>query len=139
MLLSFIVIGRNEGSKLDRCFKSIVNFCDTNNFNNEIIYVDSQSIDNTEDVLHNWGNIKFLVLDGLCNAARARNLGANCAKGDVFCFPNGLIHQEIALTNCEIIEASTPHFNDRVRVESRYNIKSSKGLPTTKKKNIRLL
>lgn len=60
-------------------------------------------------------------------------------KGDVFCFPNGLVHQEIALTNCEIIEASTPHFNDRVRVESRYNIKSSKGLPTTKKKNVRLL
>jgi mannose-6-phosphate isomerase len=60
-------------------------------------------------------------------------------KGDVFYFPNGLVHQEIALTKCEIIEASTPHFNDRVRVESKYNIKSSKGLPTTKKNNVRLL
>ena len=89
MLLSFIVIGRNEGSKLDMCFKSIVNFCDINNFNNEIIYVDSQSSDNTEEVLHNWGNIKFLVLDGLCNAARARNLGANYTKGDVLCFVDG--------------------------------------------------
>ena len=60
-------------------------------------------------------------------------------KGDVFCFPNGLVHQEIALSECEIIEASTPHFNDRVRVEEKYNFKPSKGLPSTKKKNVRTL
>ena len=55
-------------------------------------------------------------------------------KGDVFYFPNGLVHQEIALTKCEIIEASTPYFNDRVRVEEKYKVKISGGLPTTKKK-----
>ena len=38
-------------------------------------------------------------------------------KGDVFHFPPKMIHQEKALTNCKIIEVSTPHFNDRVRVE----------------------
>tara|TARA_A100000164_G_scaffold380953_1_gene430486 strand:- start:1745 stop:2179 length:435 start_codon:yes stop_codon:yes gene_type:complete len=60
-------------------------------------------------------------------------------KGDVFYFPQGLVHQEIALTDCEIIEASTPHFNDRVRVEKKYGIKSKKGLPTTKKKDVKYL
>ena len=57
-------------------------------------------------------------------------------KGDTFHFPPGCIHQEEALTNCEIIEASTPHFNDRVRVEKKYGIFYNKGLPTTLKKEI---
>ena len=57
-------------------------------------------------------------------------------KGDVFHLPPGLIHQEKALTDCEIIEASSPHFNDRVRVEKKFGFKQSIGLPTTLKKNI---
>jgi len=57
-------------------------------------------------------------------------------KGDSFHFPPGLVHQEEALTNCTIIEASTPHFNDRVRVEKKYGIKISSGLPSTLKKEV---
>ena len=57
-------------------------------------------------------------------------------KGDTFHFPPNTIHQEKALTNCVIIEASTPHFNDRVRVEKKYGIKSVKGLPSTKKSEV---
>ena len=57
------------------------------------------------------------------------------SPGSVFCFPPGFIHQEEALSNCEIIEASSPHFNDRVRMEKKYGLKL-KGLPTTKKKEI---
>ena len=70
------------------------------------------------------------------------NLGNNklktkiLKKGDVFHFPPKLIHQEIALTNCKIIEVSTPHFNDRVRVEKKFKIKESKGLKTTYLKDI---
>ena len=52
-------------------------------------------------------------------------------KGDTFHFPPGCIHQEEALTNCEIIEASTPHFNDRVRVEEKYGLTFSGGLNST--------
>ncbi len=51
--------------------------------------------------------------------------------GDCFHLPPGFIHQEEALTDCEIIEISTPHFNDRVRVEKKYGIKNEEGLPTT--------
>ena len=58
-------------------------------------------------------------------------------KGNIFHFPPGFVHQEIALSNCKILEASSPHFNDRVRVEHRYGLKSKKGLPSTKKKDVK--
>ena len=53
------------------------------------------------------------------------------SAGEVVHFPPGLVHQEEAITDCEIIEASSPHFNDRVRVEENYGFGSPKGLPTT--------
>ena len=51
--------------------------------------------------------------------------------GASFHFPPGAVHQEEALTDCEIIEASTPHFNDRVRVEEKYGIRDKSGMPST--------
>ena len=59
-------------------------------------------------------------------------------SGASFHFPPGSVHQEEALTNCKIIEASSPHFNDRVRVESNYNLKTDGGLPTTKRSEIKI-
>lgn len=59
-------------------------------------------------------------------------------SGQSFHFPPGLVHQEEALTDCKIIEASTPHFNDRVRVEKKYGFYSFSGLPTTKLSQIKL-
>ena len=56
--------------------------------------------------------------------------------GDCFNFPQGFVHQEEAITNCEIIEASTPHFNDRVRVEKKYGLEKSSGLRSTLKKDV---
>ncbi len=57
-------------------------------------------------------------------------------KGDIFHFPPGTVHQEEAITDCKIIEASTPHFNDRVRVESLYNLKIKSGLKSTKRSQV---
>jgi mannose-6-phosphate isomerase-like protein (cupin superfamily) len=59
--------------------------------------------------------------------------------GSCFHFPPGSVHQEEAMTNCEIIEASTPHFNDRVRVENKFGIKCNEGLPSTKFSEVKLL
>ena len=56
--------------------------------------------------------------------------------GDVFQFPPGAVHQEEALTNCKILEASSPHFNDRVRVDESYGFSSKFGLPSTKIKDV---
>lgn len=57
-------------------------------------------------------------------------------KGDSFYFPKGSVHQEEALSDVKIIEASTPHFNDRVRVEKKYGLEIKDGLPTTQLKNV---
>ena len=51
--------------------------------------------------------------------------------GASFYSPPGAVHQEEALTDCIIIEASSPHFNDRVRVEEKYGMSSKDGLPST--------
>ena len=61
-----------------------------------------------------------------------------CKKGDSFHFPPFAVHQEKALTNCTIIEASTPYFNDRVRVEERYGLKFPGGLKSTKISDIKI-
>ena len=62
-------------------------------------------------------------------------------KGDssLAIFLREVVHQEIALTNCNIIEASSPHLNDRVRVEKKFGIDVEKGLPTTLLKDIKKL
>ena len=57
-------------------------------------------------------------------------------KGDVFHIPPHSIHQEEAITECKIIEASSSHFNDRVRVENMFNINDTRGLKSTKIKDI---
>ena len=58
------------------------------------------------------------------------------SKGDCFHIPPGAIHQEYAVTACQIIEASTPHFNDRVRVEKVFNLPELKGLKSTRKNEV---
>ncbi len=53
-------------------------------------------------------------------------------EGDVFHFEPGVVHQTEAIKDTVYIEASTPHFNDRVHVEHLYGIKEEAGgLPTT--------
>ena len=59
-------------------------------------------------------------------------------KGDTFHFPPGCVHQEEAITRCVIIEASTPHFNDRVRVEKKYGQENRSGLPSTSLKDVKI-
>jgi len=54
--------------------------------------------------------------------------------GDCLQFPPGAVHQEEALTDCTLLECSTPHFNDRVRVEDLLSVDlstSNSSLPST--------
>jgi len=60
------------------------------------------------------------------------------SAGDHYHFETGVVHQEEALEDCIIIEASTPHFNDRVRVEELHGLSSEGGLPTTNENDIEL-
>jgi mannose-6-phosphate isomerase-like protein (cupin superfamily) len=56
--------------------------------------------------------------------------------GDSFHFPPKSVHQEEALSDCVIVEASTPYFNDRVRVEDIYGLPAEGGLPSVKESEI---
>ena len=57
--------------------------------------------------------------------------------GDSFHFPPKSVHQEEAITKCTIVEASSPHFNDRVRVEELYGLAIEGGLPSVKENEIK--
>ena len=57
--------------------------------------------------------------------------------GDIFHFEPGVIHQTEAITDTVYIEASTPHFNDRVHAEALYGLPTEDGgLPSTTKSEI---
>lgn len=51
--------------------------------------------------------------------------------GECCHIPAGAVHKVTAVTDCLFSEWSTPHYNDRVRMESRYGLKEDGGLPTT--------
>lgn len=67
-----VIIGRNEGERLLRCFASIPNGVPRNT----IIYVDSGSIDRSVEIAQSLGiGIVRLDMSSPCSAARARNDG----------------------------------------------------------------
>lgn len=89
-MISFIVIGKNEGERILQCIQSIEavvkedGICDY-----EIIYVDSKSTDGSVEKLQEKTNLSIFIITGYCNAAIARNIGANEAKGDILYFIDG--------------------------------------------------
>lgn len=90
MTISFIVIGRNEGWKLKRCFNSIRNCIFVNRYSAwEIIYVDSKSTDGSLDVAATFPEVRTFQVTGEQNAAIARNIGAAESTGDVLFFIDG--------------------------------------------------
>ena len=89
-MISFIIIGRNEGWKITNCIQNIFNtieYCRLNKY--EIIYIDSDSTDNSVERAKAFGIVKVFGLTGDMNAAIARNVGAKEAVGDVFFFIDG--------------------------------------------------
>ncbi len=58
--------------------------------------------------------------------------------GDWLHFPSGCIHQETAISDVELIEVSTPFFNDRVRVEEKFGLDPNdfSGLPSSEDSEI---
>ena len=89
-MISFIIIGRNEGWKLSICINSVVETVLFNRLSNyEILYVDSNSTDDSIQIARKFKNIKILKLTKDCNPAIARNTGANEAIGNVLFFLDG--------------------------------------------------
>jgi len=44
----------------------------------------------------------------------------NLRAGESFHVSTGTVHRMIAITDCDVLEASTPHLDDVVRLEDRY-------------------
>lgn len=88
-MISFIVIGRNESWRLEKCLASIRKTATTElNVPFELIYVDSQSADNSVSLSKQFADKTFLIT-GVCNAAIGRNIGAKEAKGEILFFMDG--------------------------------------------------
>lgn len=89
-MVSFIIIGRNEGWRLKKCFSGIYNFIKTEGITDyEVIYVDSKSTDDSISLSKSFSNTKTILIKGECNAAVARNIGAIEARGDILFFIDG--------------------------------------------------
>lgn len=90
-MVSFIVIGKNEGWRLDKCLSAIHYFARQEELANyEIIYVDSKSTDDSLSIAKKNAANRILLITGECNAAIGRNVGAKEAKGDILFFWMGI-------------------------------------------------
>jgi len=89
-LVSFIVIGRNEGWKLSRCFESVIKAVHYNSLEEyELIYVDSNSSDDSIQRAKEFSPISIIKLTTVYNSAIARNIGAKIATGNTLLFLDG--------------------------------------------------
>jgi len=90
-MISIIVIGHNEGSRLSKCFNSISVILETyKNLKFELIYVDSNSSDNSIQLAIELSKeVKVFKVTGKVNAAIARNIGAKESSGDILFFVDG--------------------------------------------------
>lgn len=88
-MISFIIIGKNEGERLIKALSSLKIVVEEDNLSDyEVLYVDSQSSDKSLDVAKNFGARTYQII-GECNAAIARCIGALEAKGDILFFLDG--------------------------------------------------
>jgi glycosyltransferase involved in cell wall biosynthesis len=89
-MISFIIIGYNEGWKLSRCLKSVFETIAQNNLMNfEVVYVDSNSGDDSIERAQKFTGIKIFRITGECNPAIGRNIGARESHGNTLFFIDG--------------------------------------------------
>ena len=91
MDISIIVVGKNEGFKLKKCFESIA-ACKCalkSDYNFQTIYVDSDSNDESIQLAADYDIDHVLKIKGNINSAIARNVGAKYARHDWFFFVDG--------------------------------------------------
>ena len=86
--VSVVVIGRNEGQRLAHCLESVTQAA-WKNTRHELIYVDSNSTDNSVALAQSLGATTHVLDDASPCAAKARNLGWQAAKGEFVLFLDG--------------------------------------------------
>lgn len=86
-MISVIVIGRNEGARIDRCMRSIKEALHV--LRHEIIYVDSRSADDSIARAKAHGARCYLLEDAQTTAGLGRYVGAKEARGEYLLFLDG--------------------------------------------------
>ena len=89
-MISFIIIGRNIELTAKICFDSLFLSTQYAALNDhEILYIDSSSTDKTLDIVKRYPSVRIFRIEENYNAAAARNVGAQEAKGDYLIFLDG--------------------------------------------------
>jgi glycosyltransferase involved in cell wall biosynthesis len=88
LLVSVVVIGRNEGERLRRCLQSVSAMIQ-GDFQTEIIYVDSDSLDGSVALAQEMGTKTIVLRPERPTAALGRNAGWRAARGSVILFLDG--------------------------------------------------
>lgn len=85
--ISFVIIGRNEAINIDKCIESIHAL---KYHNYEIIYIDSNSSDNTNNILKKHSDVKaYKIKSNLYTAALSRECGVQKSTGEYIFFLDG--------------------------------------------------
>ena len=87
-LISVVVIGRNEGARLENCLHSVQR-AHWGSLRHELIYVDSRSTDQSAQRARELGATVLLLDDASPCASKARNLGWRAAQGAYVLFLDG--------------------------------------------------
>jgi len=104
--LSVVIIGRNEGARLERCLQSVAALHPFGG-EKEVIYVDSASTDSSVETAAAYrAKVIRIAPRHLC-AAAARNAGFRAASGEIILFLDG----DTILTP-EFVTNSLLHFQD---------------------------
>jgi glycosyltransferase involved in cell wall biosynthesis len=103
--LSVVVIGRNEGQRLARCFESIIQV-ETVDVR-EVIYVDSASTDGSAELASRYGALSITVDTERPTAARGRNIGWRLAGSELILFLDGdtVLHPRFLHVACDALLA----------------------------------
>ncbi|MBN1679720.1 MAG: glycosyltransferase family 2 protein [Anaerolineae bacterium] len=89
-VISIIVIGRNEGSRLAACLESTITAAQRLNQSYELLYVDSASQDNSTAIASKYpATVLHLKPGQPLSAAAGRSLGTHYARGDYLAFFDG--------------------------------------------------
>lgn len=136
-MISFVVIGKNEGWKLSLCFNSILRSAQENEITNyEILYIDAQSSDDSIEKAKKIPGIRIFSLTRECNAAIARNVGGKEAKGEVLFFLDGDMELQpdfipaVFNVNGELIHSFISGINCHYFYDNQWNFLYKKNLPT---------
>ena len=102
-VLSVVVIGRNEGQRLARCFESIARI--ENAAVTDVIYVDSASTDCSAELASRYGAFSITIHPDRPTAAVARNTGWRRAASDLILFLDGdtVLHPEFPRVACDAL------------------------------------